>query len=574
MFVPGFLSSLYILPSDARPSDRIVFSLGASAALLYPLGFLNLLYEGTEEIFRIHLRSQVLIIVSFCSVLLFLGRKRFEEVRLTPPRGVGWIAALVIVSVALLLFKIQIPDITVDEYEMGYRSYDLYDGPTGLRRALFISTNDHPPLFHYVTHTMMNLLEPRGFEYCSKLALRSGPAAVSLMTIIVFFFLVERIFTFRMAVLSSLLLVVNNGFIWQGRIYLYESVLSFFVTIFVYFLFLALITRRSIWLTISGFFAGCCILTKASGFLTFPLLLLAVHQRFPPREVARAVVFALVLFSPVIIFNIGFYVTMGYTDVFFSRILGTPNPIMGNMQSYHAFGITEKAVSFLYLLADLQSPVLFALVMIGLIMALSTSNLSEPLGWVAVWWLVSTLFFVMLGVRAYYVAPLFPPSMILVGSFFERYKQTSFIQVLMAIVVLYSLTYLILTNYDDEFFILSGDVGRTGHPRPGLNLHRSSAARAWSKVWGFDQLSSRLESIIISKTASRIIVDPDLEWVVDQWYVRRLCIRRAVSCVTGDTSEVITGDIYIGQSQLTSGQFAHVEPLHFRGNVSYNIGYE
>lgn len=126
---------------------------------------------------------------------------------------------------------------------------------------------------------------------------------------------------------------VSIFFIWPARLGLQESIVLFFMAVALYFFVRALENHQ--WWSGVGMAVGLGMLTKYT-FIVMPLvfvLYLVFFQRgvFKKKEVYGAALIALVLFFPVILYNIMLYQSSGHFDLQIASFLGQDVPVWQNL---------------------------------------------------------------------------------------------------------------------------------------------------------------------------------------------------------------------------------------------------
>lgn len=263
---------------------------------------------------------------------------------------------ILLVAAFLRLWGLPEADVTTDEAFNGIRSigyidflmsesqktpYDWY-GTGELPGWLMLSFHDHPPLTFIIQHIFFMLLGVSlwGLRLPSALA---GIASVYLMHLIGKQLfkgggkgrLAEKIPLFRWinrgelaGFLAAGLLAINSYHIWVSRIGLQESITIFFILLTVYFFLRAL--QKPIYFILTGVALGLALLSKYTAFALLPifLLYLLIFRRdiLGSKYLYIGALVALVLFSPVILYNFKLYAAWDHFDFQISYLLGQEVP--------------------------------------------------------------------------------------------------------------------------------------------------------------------------------------------------------------------------------------------------------
>ncbi len=187
-----------------------------------------------------------------------------------------------------------------------------------------LSFHDDPPLFFVLQHVSFLMFGETLF------AARLPSALAGVGSIIVMFFIVRRLARFSRAaendiaaLVASFLLSVNFAHIWVSRIAILDSTAFFWVLCNIYFFLIFLENpRRWFWF---GATLGLAFLTKYTSILVLPVygvyLLWERPTLIRQRQLYCALLVALILFSPVIIYNISLYQTFGHFDLQLATLL-------------------------------------------------------------------------------------------------------------------------------------------------------------------------------------------------------------------------------------------------------------
>ena len=182
----------------------------------------------------------------------------------------------------------------------------------------YLSFHDHPPFVFWVQHLFIKVLgeNPISFRLPSALL---GVASVYLLYLVGY-----ELFTKRVALISAAILAVTLNHVFISRTGMQESYVIFFILLPLLFFLKALRNDKFfIWLGIS---LGLGFLAKITVFILAPILtvyvLLFKREHLLNKRLWVGVGLAILLFSPVIIYNLKLYQDVGHFDFQFSYISG------------------------------------------------------------------------------------------------------------------------------------------------------------------------------------------------------------------------------------------------------------
>jgi len=239
------------------------------------------------------------------------------------------------VAALLRLVSLSAPDFVTDEALNSFRSVGMVDflstefQTTPLEWLdqpvwwLKFSFHDHPILTFLVQNIFFSVLGVGNFSARLPFAV-AGVASVFLI-----FSLVRKLSNEKIALASSALLAVASFHVWISRIGLQESiVIALLLASCV--LFLKSLGEQKFWKWF-GLLFGLLLLAKYTGLYLVPVVFtyLAIFHRsiLKQKKFWIAWLLALVIFTPVIVYNVKLYQTFGHFDLQFSYLLkqDTPN---------------------------------------------------------------------------------------------------------------------------------------------------------------------------------------------------------------------------------------------------------
>ncbi len=186
-----------------------------------------------------------------------------------------------------------------------------------------LSMHDHPPLYFLIGHIF-------SFIFGNEIwALRLPSAMAGVFSVWLMFRLVGCLARDEYAgLLAALILALNSMHVWISRAVLMESLLVMFL-LALFNAWLVFLENKNRWIGL-GLMLGLAALTKYT-FIFLPAtfaLYAAIFRRdlFCRRETYLALILALAVFLPVIVYNIFLYGSRGHFDLQWSYLFGQATP--------------------------------------------------------------------------------------------------------------------------------------------------------------------------------------------------------------------------------------------------------
>jgi 4-amino-4-deoxy-L-arabinose transferase-like glycosyltransferase len=191
-----------------------------------------------------------------------------------------------------------------------------------------LSFHDHPPFFFFIQHLFFKIFGDSIF------VARLPSALAGLASVWLVFLLGKKFFRNEWpALLAAGFLAVNSIHIWISRNSLIEALLIFLILFNIYLFFRALENAKywKWW----GLILGVVFLTKYTGFFLIPVyaVYLAIESIWGSRASVlkdwrfyASLGLALLIFSPVIIYNFFLWKTTGHFDLQFAYLFGQKTP--------------------------------------------------------------------------------------------------------------------------------------------------------------------------------------------------------------------------------------------------------
>lgn len=185
-----------------------------------------------------------------------------------------------------------------------------------------LSFHDHPPLVFLIEHYSIKIFGE------NNIAIRLPSAILGIVSIYLLYLIALRLFSPGAALLSALFMAVTVNHVYISRLGLQESYVIFFVLLAIYFFLKAL--QKDKYFVWTGLALGLGFLTKYNVFILVPIFLtyLVFFRRsvFANKNFWLGAVLSVALFSPVIVYNLEMYRSVGHFDFQLSYILHQPHP--------------------------------------------------------------------------------------------------------------------------------------------------------------------------------------------------------------------------------------------------------
>lgn len=246
-----------------------------------------------------------------------------------------WLIFILLVAAFLRLYNLSSGDPVNDEVFYAFRGlgmmdfdeaelqttplewYDSVDPPNG-RWWMKLSFHDHPPLVFAAQSVFMRLFGERVWAF------RLPSALLGVASVYLLFAISSSLFTPLVGLIAAALMAVTLNHVYISRIGLQESYVIFFILLASHFFLRGLNNRRAfVW---AGIAFGFGLLAKYTVAIIAPILLThaALFRRdvFYKKELWLGALLTLVIFSPVLLYNIGLYQAAGHFDFQLSYIFG------------------------------------------------------------------------------------------------------------------------------------------------------------------------------------------------------------------------------------------------------------
>ncbi|OGY51642.1 MAG: hypothetical protein A3J59_04990 [Candidatus Buchananbacteria bacterium RIFCSPHIGHO2_02_FULL_56_16] len=302
------------------------------------------------------------------------------------------------------------------------------------------SFHDSPPLSFFIQHIFFKIFGDTIF------IARLPYALFGTVSIILMFILGSSLYSKKFGLLSAALAAVSNYSVWTSRISLLETFVIFF-TLLTLISIVKAIKGQEEYLIGVGVFIGLGLLSKYTALVLLPLsffiILFSKKELFKSRRLYGGMLLFFIIISPLIIYNVNYYLTRGHFDAALSSLVGAqPDDFKGLKRNYE--GIPGfAAVYFIFERSENLFFSLFALMGLFLLMLnkFLPSKFPKLLVTAVLLYFASTLL-VFFGSSAPRFISLVSPAWVLLASaaimyLYQIYKYKRIITVLTFIAVCY-----------------------------------------------------------------------------------------------------------------------------------------
>lgn len=239
--------------------------------------------------------------------------------------------AILVLAAVLRLWGLERGDTMNDEVFYGFRAIGLLDFDAAERQTTplewfdgnipswtKLSFHDHPPLVFWIQHAFMKVFGESAWAF------RLPSALLGVASVYLLYLWGRNLYSIRVGLLASALMAVTLNHVYISRIGLQESYVIFFLLLASYFFLKSL--RNENYLIWTGVALGFGFLAKFTLFILVPVFL--TYFLFFRRDYFRRAKFwigaalSILIFSPVIIYNLKLYQAVGHLDFQFSSLFG------------------------------------------------------------------------------------------------------------------------------------------------------------------------------------------------------------------------------------------------------------
>ena len=242
-------------------------------------------------------------------------------------------ALILLLAFVLIFFRLTRPDIMSDDAHYSFRSIFYLDFLASQKQTVplqwfgeipawsKLSFHDAPPMVFFIQHAFFKTFGVNAF------AAKLPFALAGMISLVLVFLFAKDLYSPAAGLFAALFLTVNNYFIWISRVGYLEGITLCFIFASLYFLIKSKPNVNYIFL--SAVFLGFAFLSKYTSFYLIPFFLVYIFwQRrdlitggHKYKLLASAAV-VLVMFAPVIIYNVMMFKTRGHFDMQFAALFG------------------------------------------------------------------------------------------------------------------------------------------------------------------------------------------------------------------------------------------------------------
>ncbi|HOY55900.1 MAG TPA: glycosyltransferase family 39 protein [bacterium] len=274
------------------------------------------------------------------------------------------------------------------------------------------SFHDHPPLVFLLQHIFFKIFGAN--DVAAKL-----PFAVAGLCLVYVVFLLGRgLFSVRVGLVAAFVLAINNYHVWIARIGYFESVTVLLMALCLLFLLKGSKNDKNF--IMAGIFLGLACLSKYTAFILLPIFIIYALINFrrssnycPTQNVPykniyfwSGLLLALILFLPIIFYNLKMFQVRGHADIQFSALLNLPTkdwPILASRSNWQPQSIFTPLKEIVRVLGGLVSwpwmiiDLLACVYVFFKIYLVKDKKIKQATIFLASIFLVTVLFFVMTG---------------------------------------------------------------------------------------------------------------------------------------------------------------------------------
>ena len=236
-----------------------------------------------------------------------------------------------------------------------------------------LSFHDHPPLVFLIQHFFMRIFGEHAWAF------RLPSALFGIASVLLLYLIGKELYSKNTGLVAAGLLAITVNHVYISRVGLQESYVLFFILLASY-LFLRAQKNDTCYLW-TGTALGLGFLTKYNTFILVPIfltyLLLCNRSAFRNKKFWLGALFALVIFTPVIVYNIELYRAVGHFDFQFSFIFGQHPKVWSVTPGKEIGGLFDRMRNFPIRLFEINSWVLLALFLASLVVFFAQTALSS-----------------------------------------------------------------------------------------------------------------------------------------------------------------------------------------------------
>lgn len=230
-----------------------------------------------------------------------------------------------------------------------------------------LSFHDFPPMAMIIQHIFFSIFGD------SILVARLPAIALGTASVYLMYLIIRRLFNNNnLALFAAFLTAINGVMVWIFRTSLLEPILIFFILLNIYWFFRFIENKKHWW--VFGITFGFVALTKYTGIFLVPAyavyLFVMNRKLLASSRLYAALGIALLLFSPVIVYNYYLYKATGHFDLQLAYLFGQETPewtaLIGKMQApfseilINLLGAKDDGFGTFYAVVSYKIPILLA----------------------------------------------------------------------------------------------------------------------------------------------------------------------------------------------------------------------
>ena len=275
---------------------------------------------------------------------------------------------ILLLAAVLRLWNLHLGDPLNDEIAYAFRAVGPVDSysaeETPLEKLdpnhpawLSLSFHDHPPLVFWIQHAFMAVFGEKFW------AVRLPSALLGIFSIWLLFLIGRRVASERAGLIAAAFAAATVHHVYISRTAQQEAYVIFFLLFGIWLALKSL--ERPRYLIALGITAGLGFLAKYTVVALAPIVAAIIASAKPTtwrrREFWIGIVMAFVIISPIIIYNIQLYRTLGYFDLQFAYLTGNVPDAWRDMPGKNIGSLTDRIGVFLPRLGQTNSWLFLAL---------------------------------------------------------------------------------------------------------------------------------------------------------------------------------------------------------------------
>ncbi len=233
-----------------------------------------------------------------------------------------------------------------------------------------LSFHDHPPFVFFTQYIFMSVFGEKSWAF------RLPSALLGVLSVLLLYLIVRKLYSQKVALTAAALLAVTTNHVYISRLGIQESYVIFFILLTVYFFVRSL--EKDSYLVWGWMAVGFGILTKYTTAVALPIALVFLFIRnrkhFRNKKFWLGVLLAILITSPVIIYNFYLWRAVGHLDFQLSYVFGQDYPEWQVQPGKEIGSLRDRARNFFPNILAVHSWAFLALASAGLLFATSRAR--------------------------------------------------------------------------------------------------------------------------------------------------------------------------------------------------------